>query len=56
MGRKVSERKEFAPIGNKFKFFPFREDTFSEGRQMQFDRVACPEVYAFQSNILSVMF
>ena len=28
-----SERKEFAPKGSKF--FPFRVDTFAEGRQKQ---------------------
>ena len=31
-----TKRKEFAPIGSKF--FPFRVDPVSEGRQKQFDR------------------
>ena len=35
------KRKEFAPKGSKF--FPFRVDPFSEGRQSNFDRVVSPE-------------
>ena len=37
------QRKEFAPKGSKF--FPLREDSFSEGRQKDFDRVASLKVY-----------
>ena len=36
-----SKRKEFAP--RRSKFFPFRIDPFSEGRQNNFDRVTSPE-------------
>ena len=36
-----SKRKEFAPLGSKF--FPFRVDSFSEGRQNQFVRIVSPE-------------
>ena len=46
--RVYSKRKEFAPMGSKF--FPFRVDPFSEGRQNNFDRVASPERYQFPSS------
>ena len=36
--RVCSKRQEFAPRGSKF--FPLREDPFSEGRHKHFDRVA----------------
>ena len=31
------------PRGRGSKFFPFREDALSEGKQNNFDRVASPE-------------
>ena len=36
-----SKRKEFAPKGSKF--FPFRADSFSEGKQCNFERVVLLE-------------
>ena len=46
-----AKRKEyFFPTGNKF--FPFRIDTFSEGRQNNFDRIVSPEKYQFPLNEL----
>ena len=37
-----SKRKEFAPTGSKF--FPFRVDPFSEGRQKPFEQLPPLEV------------
>ena len=51
-----SKRKEFAPHGSKF--FPFRVDPFSEGRQKKFGRVASLECinslsYTFGEEVLN---
>ena len=42
-----SKRKKFAPRGSKF--FPFREDPFSEGKQ--FDRLVSPEDVPISVNL-----
>ena len=47
-GKGYSERKEFAPLGSKF--FPFRLDPFSEGRQKQLNRVSSPESVSIPYN------
>ena len=43
-----SEKKEYAPMESKF--FPFRENPFSEGSKHNFNRVTSPEI---SMNILS---
>ena len=43
-----SKIKEFAPCGSKF--FPVKEEHFSEMDKNNFDRVASPKVYLFSFN------